>query len=220
MLISIMENICENADRYGKHQWLFRITGPVLEICVQPGYQKDPEQFRQALISIGQVLQAVESMALRHNEKIRIKILPSLLERHLVAIVRLQNNNEEASKDDINFINPDQPVLKLLKTIASLYGMNLEEMPQKDQVSVVLNEILAEFSTESHDKQNLVLCSKTDNPFIWLKTGYWKERVLQLQVEHLSISGIEIYKLHCMDFRSRLNKHLSDCPFPQLLIRV
>jgi len=215
-----MESICEKADRYGKHQWLFRITGPVLEICVQSGYQKDPEQFRQALISIGQVLQAVESMAIRHNEKIRIKILPNLLEKHLVVIVRLQNNHEEVSKHDTNFINPDQPVLKLLKSIAFLYGMNLKKMPQKDQANVVLNEILAEFSAENHDKHNLLLYSKTDNPFIWLKTGYWKERVLQLQEEHQSISGIEIFKLHCMDFRSRLNKRLNDCSFPQLLIRV
>lgn len=219
MLSSIIQNISEHSDRYGTFLWKFHISGDMLEIYVKPTYRNKPDQFRQAVICIGQVIQAVKDKVTSKGLRIQIQSFPSLHEKHLVAIVRIRKAKiNNATKENNLILNLHQPVIPLLNDISSQYGMILKPMPTIPPENAELEKYLSLCSDKHSGRQTLVLCSKTNNPFVWLETGYWKEQVLQLKEEHPPISNVEINSLPDQWCRFYLNQYFEGKIFSQKLV--
>lgn len=223
MLESILHKICKQSDRYGTQLWMHRISGNRADVCTKFTNEKDPVQFHHAVIHIGQVLQAIHTMATENGYKTRIQSFPSLDEKHLVAILRLKEEDNKDSKKGKIIFEPGQSTLTNLDILASRYGMCVRQIPVKSLNSYLnfdLRMVLSDLSFDSSKKQYLVLCSKSKNPFVWLDTGYWKEQILQWKEVNTSTTGIEFVSLPHQVIMSKMNSPIDENPYPQLLILV
>jgi len=76
--------------------WFHRHIGDVLELCARPDHIRDEEQYRQAVIEIGRILEFIERESRRENQPVLIKSLPGLLHPDLVAVVQPSERSSPA----------------------------------------------------------------------------------------------------------------------------
>ncbi|MEX0993929.1 MAG: hypothetical protein WD599_00280, partial [Balneolaceae bacterium] len=201
MFKSILDKIINQPDRYNIDLWSYRLSGNILEIIAKPKYSQDPDHFRIAVIRSGQVLQSIYHQAMLKNQNAMIQSFPNMEETRLIAVIRLQkaDKNMDSKQFDKLKYNRDSgnsqsySSSQILKAVASHQGMFLQPLQTNPSDLSKQEEILSDLSIELADKSCFGLCGTSDNPFIWLKTGYWVERNRQLSDENSSFTLPDIY---------------------------
>ncbi|MEX0770832.1 MAG: hypothetical protein WD035_08870 [Balneolaceae bacterium] len=226
MLKSILESVINQPDRYNNKLWTYRLSGNMLEIMARPKYNQDPDLYRMAVIRSGQVLQAFYQQARLKNQRTMIQSFPNMEETSLVAVIRLLKPDEGAkSKTSDYFKNEQEPEEshpsmnpQTLIAIASHYGMFLHPLCTDSSDLPKQELIFSELSIDLAGRSCFGLCSTSDNPFIWLKTGYWFERIRQLSESNGSLSMPSIHDEISKEKRSGMCFMFEDCPFVQALV--
>ncbi|MEX0647181.1 MAG: hypothetical protein WEA56_08490 [Balneolaceae bacterium] len=173
MLRHLIELIKQKKKHYGSDLWKFTISGNVMELFAVPSYEKDREKYRCSVIKIGQVMQAL-SLGIDENKiNCHIQSFPSLENSALVASIRVNNKKSPeniSSHKSTEEISAQNGWFQVLMSHASDNQLALEEITE------------AKFSDYEIDQDNgtrkwFVLSSGVDNPFTWLKIGYWNEMI-------------------------------------------
>ncbi|MEX2585150.1 MAG: hypothetical protein WD315_02075 [Balneolaceae bacterium] len=212
MLRELIYDVAQQQIHSTGQLWNYRFSGNTLEMMVTPDYTDDPEAYRNGVIQTGRVLQALEGELTGSGRILQIQSFPSLDESRLVAVARLQQtygpgiNGMQASTDA-----PPQ-TKSLLKSYASQLSLSYQQLPE---------EAFKSLETEIEIRSNLAsnpvyfaLCSAIDNPFIWLKTGKWIEKV---QMDLPKISPRITYDLPSAQ-RSEIAAGLKYCNYVQAVI--
>lgn len=222
MLSDIINNITADPHRYGCHLWDHRVAGNILELSVKANYRVEPEEYRRAVIKIGRVLQVIDHQAVLSGQSSQIQSFPSFEESQLVALVRLHKFlGLHTSLDKHNGKNVDVSgtLPALLQSIASHHGLFFHKNNGRS-TDKFENYIHDEFNMIDSHESYYSICTTTDNPFIWLKTGQWIERVRQLSDDDPSISFPAIKSSFSKEQRSGLNKAFDDCSYVQALVII
>ncbi len=194
ILQHIIETIYSKADRYATQYWSYRLTDNWLELTVNPKYLTDDELNRVALIHCGKVLKAMDCEALDKGYMLHIQTFPEINKSRLVAIIRKLKMKTECRPGE-NICcpdsDPDLPLVTLLKNSAA--GFNLELLNVHNE-PVFNNQYVETLpASENQNEINcLTLCSFSDNPFIWLKIGYWLEYLEQLKKHRSDSKDIQV----------------------------
>lgn len=221
MLAELIKSITTSADRPDIALWDFRISGNILELSVIPDYNTNPDKYRMGIIQAGQVLYAIERLAVSSGQLAQIQSFPNIEASQLVALVRLHRSYDSFHKTHPNGLHQDlnTPVITLLKSIASHYGLFFQNQNGKE-----LSRLLDIFHTDQKKIESggyfYSLCSTMDNPFLWLKTGQWIERVNQLIKENSSISAPDITFNLSKEKRESLNRAFPDCSYVQAIVHL
>ncbi|MEX1011927.1 MAG: hypothetical protein WDZ29_07685 [Balneolaceae bacterium] len=219
------------SKRLERDLWNHRITGNMLEISSVPRFERDPEHYRMAVIRIGQFLQSIDCKAAQEGLQPMIQSFPHLEQPHLVAVVRFFSSQEDTGPEqnrlEVSEPSINDPVL-LMRSIASHYGLVLQPVPEpvhkldsKRSGYPDTMDLFTEKDLSGHN-QPLgpvhLLCSMNDNPFIWLKTGFWMER--SYSFHHLFKDGstpLVTERISIAD-RSRFGSLCGSCRFAQAAV--
>jgi hypothetical protein len=222
MISDLIKIITSDPDRYDSNLWDYRISGNLLELSVNPVYSENPEEYRMAVIRIGQILQAIDHQAHLAGQESQIQSFPNIEESKLVAMVRLHRLYGSLDvKSRSNGLKSDSriPISTLLKSISSHYGLFFH-----NHNGSAVQEIHELFES---DNQKIVqpgrfysLCTTMDNPFLWLRVGQWIERVNQLLEENHSVIISAITHKIKREQRVSLNSAFADCPYIQVLVQL
>jgi hypothetical protein len=191
---NLIETIYSNPGRYATQYWSYRLTYNCLELTVNPKYLIDDELNRVALIHCGMVLKAMDCEALNNGYMLHIQTFPEINRNQLVAIIRkLKMKTKCRPGENICCpdINPDLPLLNLFEISAASFNLLLLNFHNKPAVSSLNGENMP-VSEVHNDTDCMNLCSYTDNPFIWLKIGYWLEYIEQLKMQRSDSKNIQI----------------------------
>lgn len=176
MLKTWIENIKKQRDHYECDSWKYNISGNLLELSVLPAYSKNNEKYRCAVIYIGQVIQALTCEIEKSGYQFHIQSFPSLENPSLVASIRIDK------KGDSNFFSKENVYNKLPDfdntTECITIMRNLAEWLQLkllDSKPELFQKISGKEAPEGSNHYTLL--SEYDNPFTWLKIGYWKEMI-------------------------------------------
>jgi hypothetical protein len=125
---------------------------------------------------------------------LHIQTFPDINRNQLVAIIRkLKMKTKCRPGENICCpdISPDLPLLNLFEISAASFNLLLLNFHNKPAVSNLNGETLPVSEVQNHTNcKNL--CSYADNPFIWLKIGYWLEYIEQLKMQRSDSKNIQI----------------------------
>lgn len=219
MLAELIKSISTSKDKFGKSLWDYRVSGNILELSVKPDYNNNPEEYRLGVIETGQVLQAIERQAILSGQVTQVQSFPNIDESQLVALVRLHRTYETDDTARPNGLKKgaNTPAGTLLKSIASHYGLFFQNKNAGDD-KIILETFHSDQKKIESNGNFYSLCSTVDNPFLWLKTGQWINRVNQLVEESSSMSDPVITLNIPKDKRSSLNIDFTDCSYVQALV--
>lgn len=212
MLRDLIRDVAQRPNHAPGQLWDYRFSGSTLEMMVTPDYTDDPEAYRNGVIQTGRVLQALEKELTGSGRILQIQSFPSLDESRLVALARLQRtygpeiNGHQAPSDPA----PAEP---LLKSFASQLSLSYQQLPE-DTLKNLQTRVDFRLPNLTSPTSFFVLCSAIDNPFIWLKTGKWIEKV---QMDLPEISGRITHDLSTT-LRSEIAAGLKYCNYVQALI--
>lgn len=176
--------------------WSYKITGNVVELKVLPNMENEPHDFRLAVIQIGQVLDQLRHEYSHSLEKTQIQTFPNLMEINLVAVIQFTHSRPSRK------IQPSKNGINRQKYSADL--KSIKELVDKHHLKLHQTDIdLAELHPD-HDNCSetdaYVLHSNSNNPFVWLKTGYFTEQIRRMknrdQESGLDISLFYSNKVH------------------------
>ena len=201
MLKKWIENIKKQRDHYKCDSWKYHISGNSLELSVLPAHSKNIENYRCAVINIGQVIQALAYQIEKSGLQFHIQSFPSLENPSLVATVRIdkKGNTRFYNTENIYTIVPDlvktEEICTMMKKIAERFQLRLEESKPEWVTDLTPADI-------SEEPKQFTLFSEYDNPFTWLKIGYWKEMIYGDCKNHLD----ENRKFLISDFCVKLDR--------------
>lgn len=226
MFHSILDKVTHQPNLYNNDLWTFRLSGNILEVIAKPKYSQDPDLYRMAVIRSGQVLQIIHQQAMLNNKKAMIQSFPNLEETSLIAVIRLLNSESRYNSNQSDHLKNGQepgethPSLSLqtLQAVASHFGMFLHPLRTDPSDLPKQEKILSDLSIDLGGHSCFGLCSTGDNPFIWLKTGYWIERNRELTEGNVSSSMPAIYDEIPKEKRSGMCFMFEDCPYVQALV--
>ncbi len=214
----LLEQIRLNPERYGDELWVCRRAGDVLELSVKPDHIKEPENYRNGVIHIGRMIQAAEEYAEKSSRLADIHTFPSFEQSDLVAMIRFRKKIADQPSDN-GLAQADSSkvtMATLLKSIASHQGFFLH--PHNGNNTNRLDELMkAVLPDGAKGGRYYSLCTTLDNPFVWLRTGRWIEKVVQIIEENPSIPPPPFTYQINRDSRTTLNTEFSDCPYVQVI---
>lgn len=216
MLKSWIEHIRQNEEVYGSHYWKYQLSANVLEIFVLQPYLKNRENYRCAVIHIGRVLQALTNLMERSGCQFLIQTFPNLEDSKLIAAVRIQKKRGAEAASESGTTRADTPALlmHIMKKEAIKQQLLLEDLPG--------NPFPGHHSgCPAPVLKSFIITSTVDNPFIWLKTGYWLEMVYQTHQQHSDVKSPVITHF-CSDDSpvSRTNSEYQNRNFIQALVSI
>lgn len=170
MLKIWIEQIKNKPDHYGAHYWKYSASSNMLELSVQKEYLEHEDEFRKAVISIGKVLQALQHKLIEEGYQYHVQTFPNLDDSALIAAVRIVSKsrvkNTSNSPDETS---DDKKQIQLkLENFARENQLFFHKIDSSDLKDVVIPPPDRDFSWYA-------LCANNDNPFIWLRVGYWQE---------------------------------------------
>lgn len=176
MLKTWIENIKKQQDHYECDSWKYNISGNLLELSVLPAYSKNKEKYRCAVIYIGQVIQALTCEIEKSGYQFHIQSFPSLENPSHVASIRIdkKGNSNFFSKENGYNTLPDFDKTTGCVTIMSNIADWLQ-LKLLDSKPDLFQKISGKNAPEG--SKHFALLSEYDNPFTWLKIGYWKEMI-------------------------------------------
>jgi len=183
--------------------WNYSVSGKDIELKVLPSFEKEPEKYRIGVIQAGIVIQYFRIKFMNDIDKPLIQIFPSIMENELIAIFRFSSNENISKRNPASYRNKSQKK-DLFKSDDLI---TLLELPKSSQLNFL-----------DIPKNSLVLCSDTENPFIWLHTGYQaKNLVHQERFEKESSSQVS-YILKSKAEQHAISSLLSESSIPQIVI--
>lgn len=171
LLKNMMEEIRTDTSGYNTKLWHYRVSGNILELIVQLSSRRDHGGYRTAVISAGQAIRSLTCRLEELGHYTLIQSFPSLEHPELVASVRLYNTygiekGKPAAQTAAESFCSIPELLTHLKKVASRHELNLLHAPEK---------LSPKDHLACHSAELYLLTSRFDNPFYWLKTGYWRE---------------------------------------------
>ena len=172
MLKIWIEHIKNKPEHYGVDYWKYNVSGNILELYVQKEYLEHEQEYRKAVISIGKVLQALRHKLTDEGHQYHVQTFPNLDVSALIAAVRILSKS--ADKNSSTCPDPDTAIQdeKLLSVNLEIFAranqLTLHEIESLDLSDVVIPAPDSNFNW-------FALCANNDNPFIWLRVGYWQE---------------------------------------------
>lgn len=176
MLKTWIEQIKNQPDRYGTVYWKYHLSSNMLELSVKKEFVQQESEYRNAVISIGKVLQALRQKLTGEGLQHHIQSFPNLDDSALIAAIRIFNSAKSKSKKSVNTQKGDEPafMLEALENCAAANQLNLHHIHPTELPDVVIPSPDKKFSW-------FALCADHDNPFTWLRVGYWKEYLQNLE---------------------------------------
>ncbi|REL33209.1 hypothetical protein DYD21_13225 [Rhodohalobacter sp. SW132] len=142
--------------------WNVSKAGKTLEFSVTAHIDINPADYRQGVIQIGQIIRRIEQFARVKNAAPKIQLFPNLAEDQLAATVfwpeLLSGGAVTLPKKQPGCLPPPSKI----QSIAKVYRFTLKKTDQDKGVN----------------SNKWVVCSSSNQPFIWLKLGQF--------IEHLS----------------------------------
>jgi hypothetical protein len=172
MLKQWIHQIRLNPVHYGTSLWNYHLSGKVIDLYVESAYIRDKKKYRVAVIKIGMVLQAIIKKLDEREIPYLIQSFPNLEDLRIVASIRIdksgESQNSAATPKKRTEKSPDRDTeLDYLVNFASSNQLQLIEIAQPD---------LPDQHEIPYENVNwFALCSRINNPFTWLKAGYWQE---------------------------------------------
>lgn len=169
-----IELIKKDEDRLKNDLWSYNISGNVIEFLALPSHGKEREAYRCSVIKIGQVLQALSVRINKTNVQYHIQSFPNIENFSLIASIRVNHQPVEsaAKLPGVDSSPAVENQFQLLLSLASNNQLMLDEIPESCQKHYAIHQ--------REDIQKwFVLSSDFDNPFTWLKIGYWIEMISQ-----------------------------------------
>ena len=170
MLKIWIEQIKNKPDHYGVDYWKYSVSSNMLEISVKKEYLEHEDEFRKAVISIGKVLQALHLKLTEEGYQFHVQTFPNLDDSALIAAVRILSKSRVKSPSNCpeSLAKNEKMVPENLERFARANQLVLHKIDSSDLKNVVI-------PAPDRDFNWYALCAKTDNPFIWLRVGYWQE---------------------------------------------
>lgn len=220
MIRDTLQTLNDQSDRYGAHLWTHRVSGNTLDLSVHPKHRSEPAKYRGAVIYAGQVLQAISQEAIDQGQSIMIQSFPNLGEPELIAHVRWFSARKSSNHDESESLHSGllslQPFDNILRSTASHFGMFVLELDMQDPA--ISPELVSIYPGNGSDTHFRVLCTLSDNPFDWLKTGQWIERFLQLKQSDPGLPDADFYRFDDREIRTTVHQQLEHHPYPQVLV--
>lgn len=198
------------------------MAGNTLELSVKADYRVEPESYRMSVIHVGRVLQAIDHQVILSGQSSQIQSFPSLEESRLVALVRIHKFfgiNTAFDRPIGRNTELSGTLPALLQSISSHYGLFFSKANTR-AVDKFQKYIIGESGTNDNPKNFYSICTTTDNPFVWLKTGQWIERVQQLTDDDPSLPFPVIESSFCKEQRSSHREAFNDCSYVQALVEI
>lgn len=174
MLKQLIDDVRANSELCHTSLWYYRISGNILECSVHPSYHHNRKEYRSAVISVGEAILAVSKKLDDLGLLSLIQSFPSLGHPELIASVRYyERTNSDKSIPARQEIASEsiQPAryIDLLSAEARRLDLSVQSSPGN-----FTNSSSKSFKP-GIDQELFLLTSRFDNPFCWLKIGYWKE---------------------------------------------
>lgn len=174
MLHQLIEDIRASNSPGTTSLWGYRIAGNILECHVPPSCHPHKLEYRLAVISVGQAVLAVSNKIEELGYHSLIQSFPSLERPDLIASVRyFERQTAETAVPDGGKNNQGGGfpwhTLDFLNDEAERFELTIQPAPRNVPVPSPKSPGTADNSTL------YLLSSRFDNPFYWIKTGYWKE---------------------------------------------
>lgn len=171
LLKNMMDEIRSDTSGYNTELWHYRVSGNILELTVQLSSRRDRKGYRTAVISAGQAIRTLTSRLEELGHYTLIQSFPSLEHPELVASVRLYDTygsekGKSAAQTAAESIGSCTELLSHLKKVAASNELNFLNAPE---------ELSLKDDPACQSADFYLLTSRFDNPFYWLKTGYWRE---------------------------------------------
>lgn len=176
MLKIWIEQIKNKPDHYGTAYWRYNISGNILELSVQKQFLEHEDEFRKAVINIGKVIQALSQKLTEEGYQHHVQTFPNLDDSTLIAAIRILSKSGVKS-NTVTSINTKKDVLVIAEKLERFARSNqliLHKIDSSDLKDVVIPAPDANIYWYA-------LCASHDNPFIWLRVGYWHERMNNLK---------------------------------------
>lgn len=173
MLKKEIEYIIKLKEQYGCDTWKYQLSGDFMEFSVRFTPQQNRDYYRYAVIQIGRVLKKLSTVMEKNGHPLHIQTFPNLEDSKLVAAIRI--NKKTTRKHQLNSeYSPQKTLLEVMKLEAHHQHLIFEK------TSPPVFAGAAEHPVSDPDTWFLV-STDYDNPFTWLKIGYWMETVYQFQ---------------------------------------
>lgn len=155
---------------YSSYIWSYRLSGNVLEITVPREYTIERENYRAAVITTGQVLKALSIQLEKTGISYHIQTFPSIENPKIIGAIRLDEFENTKTSDSRN--KPDSSeTLSMQQHIQNMtdeYHLKLTKITKPE----LLNSVVDSMTNHS---DVYAVTSPLDNPFTWIKVGYWIE---------------------------------------------
>lgn len=213
MLKIWVEQIKKKPDHYGVAYWKYHISGKILELSVKKDFLNQDDEFRKAVISIGKVLQALRQNLNDEGFQHHVQTFPNLDDSALIAAIRILSapglkkttSSLDESAQEVNLLP------KTLKHYAKINQLVFHKIDSSDLKDVVI-------PTPDSNLNWYALCANQDNPFIWLRVGYWQEYMSYLE-DNLQTDFIVVTDTTISNNRLILNGSVNN-RFVQLLLGI
>jgi len=137
------------------------------------------------------VFQALSARFEENECSCLIQSFPSLEDARHVASIRVVKSKEKENDRHIESFKADSTAISKINKMIEFASENELKMLKVDESALPDNIIKS-----SESRSWYALCSKYNNPFTWLKVGYWQEMAHQL----FHLSGSEDNRLLMTDF--------------------
>lgn len=180
MLKTWIEKIKKAPKHYGVKYWKYSYSNNMLELSVSKDYREDENDYRNAIISIGKVLQALRQNLTKNKVQHHIQIFPNFDDSSLIAAIRTfpsSQINPQKTPADAGQYSDSEMMVDGLKNYAIANQLSLKQLSESDLVKFQIKD-------PSKSMNWFVLCADHENPFTWLRVGYWHEFVNTLNKEN------------------------------------
>lgn len=185
----------------GSDKWTYRASGNVLELLVLPQFVHNKKAFRCSVISAGQALASLKAQYNKAGNELFIQTFPNIENPKVICSIRVDDSgysNTDSIPQAISLETKDCSIDDFLLETAEKFHLNT-------QSAYLSDEVLKMIGIDTHFDHTYLLVSRLDNPFTWLKAGYWKESIIQYMKLHEPTRKYFLY--HFSNHREEFKKH-------------
>lgn len=193
--------------------WSYKISGNVVELNVLPKMESEPNDFRLAVVQIGQVLDRLRHEYSHTVEEPQIQVFPNLMEINLVAVIQFTHSKPNRSSMASKNGHSQEKYSVTFSTVKELAKNNHFKLHQTD---TDLSELDTHEEVDT-DADAYILWAASNNPFIWLKTGYITEQIQRLKSIDPT-AGLEINPIHSDKVLSAIKEDVDLTGSPQAIL--
>ncbi len=180
---------------------VYRMAGKMLELSSKVSMSEDRNGFKRAVIQSGSIIEAIQQDRGANEVAPQVQLFPSLLDSKHIALVRMGSSGGGCgrSKEGLGGARDGQDVQEFLERTGAIYSLPVIGVAAED--SMFLGGVVA-FSScngrsgaglsgeagltggvrlsggaESPSPDRFLIASYSDNPFVWIRTGYFLEKI-------------------------------------------